>query len=140
MKNFLNANDIKYIVVHCSDTPNNKYIGVEEIHRMHLKFGWDGVGYHKIILRSGEIKNGRPEYWVGAHAFGINNISLGVCLIGRNKFNKLQFKSLRKIILNWKKKFPSAIVKGHKDAIKTSKTCPNFDVDKWLISEKIKNG
>ena len=37
---------------------------------MHLKFGWDGIGYHKIINRSGKIENGRPEYWIGAHVKG----------------------------------------------------------------------
>ena len=33
---------------------------------MHLQFGWDGIGYHKIILRNGKLISGRPEYWVGA--------------------------------------------------------------------------
>jgi len=33
---------------------------------MHLKFGWDGIGYHKIINRSGKAENGRPEYLIGA--------------------------------------------------------------------------
>ena len=135
----MNSKDIKYIVIHCSDTPNDTNLGAEDIHKMHLGFGWDGVGYHKIILRSGKIENGRPEYWVGAHTFGINSISLGVCLIGRDKFNKSQFKSLKRIILNWKKKYPSTLIKGHRNAIETSKTCPNFDVDKWLLSQKIKN-
>ena len=70
----MNSKDIKYIVVHCSDTPNDTNLGAEDIHKMHLGFVWDGVGYHKIILRSGKIENGRPEYWVGAHTFGINSI------------------------------------------------------------------
>ena len=49
---------------------------------MHLKFGWDGIGYHKVIKRSGKVENGHPEYWIGAHVKGKNSISLGVCLIG----------------------------------------------------------
>jgi N-acetylmuramoyl-L-alanine amidase len=136
---YLDPEKIKYIVIHCSDTPNTKIVNAGDIHKMHLKFGWHGIGYHKVILRSGEVCNGRPDYWVGAHAFGINHISLGVCLIGKNNFNKNQFKSLRKVILNWREKFPSAIIRGHKDAIKTKKTCPNFDVNKWLLTQKIKN-
>ena len=48
-----------------------------DIHKMHLEFGWDGIGYHKIINRSGKIENGRPEYWIGAHVKGKNQISLG---------------------------------------------------------------
>ena len=66
---------------------------------MHLSFGWDGIGYHKIILRNGNIQNGRPEYWVGAHVKGLNKISLGVCLIGRKKFTDNQFKSLKIIFI-----------------------------------------
>lgn len=139
INNFLNPSDIKYIVVHCSDTPDEDNLNACDIHKMHISFGWEGIGYHKIILRSGEIESGRPEYWVGAHAFGINNISLGVCLIGQKKFKKAQLNSLKKVILDWKYKFPSAIIKGHKDAILTSKTCPNFDVNQWLLLENIKN-
>ena len=80
------VNDIKLLVVHCSDTEDNKSLTAIDLHRIHLNFGWDGIGYHKIINRSGKVENGRPEYWIGAHVKGKNNISLGVCLIGRHKF------------------------------------------------------
>ena len=88
---------ISLLVVHCSDTPNSQNLSAIDIHKMHLKFGWDGVGYHKIINRPGKVENGRPEYWIGAHVKGKNDISLGVCLIGRNKFPKKQYLSLEKI-------------------------------------------
>ena len=135
----LNTDDIEFIVIHCSDTPNNENLNALDIHKMHLGFGWEGIGYHKVICRSGEIQNGRPEYWIGAHTYGINKISLGVCLIGKDNFNSYQFNSLKKIIIDWKKRFPSAIIKGHKDVINTSKTCPNFNVQKWLLSVNIIN-
>ena len=98
----LNAENIKLLVVHCSDTENDKNLSAIDIHKMHLNFGWDGIGYHKIINRSGKIENGRPEYWVGAHVKGRNNISLGVCLIGKNKFTNEQFVSLEKVLRDWK--------------------------------------
>ena len=131
-------NKISLLVIHCSDTPDHKNLTGMDIHQMHLGFGWDGVGYHKIVQRDGTIENGRPEYWIGAHAKGINSISLGVCLIGRRHFSKEQFKSLKLILLNWRRKFPKTKIIGHRDAIKTDKTCPNFDVEKWCESEKIK--
>ena len=59
---------ISLLVVHCSDTPDHKNLTGMDIHQMHLGFGWDGVGYHKIVQRDGTIENGRPEYWIGAHA------------------------------------------------------------------------
>ena len=40
---------------------------------------------------NGKIENGRPEYWIGAHVKGKNEISLGVCLIGRDNFTNKQF-------------------------------------------------
>lgn len=123
--------NVKLIVIHCSDTPNNQNISAIDIHKMHLGFGWDGIGYHKIICRDGTIQEGRPEYWVGAHTKGKNNESLGVCLIGRSNFTEAQNHALEKILKEWKKKYPQAEIKGHSQAIKTEKTCPNFNVEKW---------
>lgn len=127
----LKTEDIKFLVVHCSDTDDKKQLAAIDIHKMHLKFGWNGIGYHKVILRSGEIENGRPEYWMGAHVKGKNDISLGVCLIGRNKFTKKQLVSLYKILNLWKSKYKSSRIVGHRDTGSTNKTCPNFDVKTW---------
>jgi hypothetical protein len=82
----LKAENIRYLVVHCADTPDDQNLGARDIHQMHLAFGWHGVGYHRVICRDGRIEHGRPDYWVGAHVKGFNEISLGVCLIGRNDF------------------------------------------------------
>ena len=123
--------NIKLLVVHCSDTKNNENVNARDIHKMHLNFGWDGIGYHKIICRSGKIENGRPEFWKGAHVKGQNDYSLGVCLIGRNKFTKKQFLSLEKILRTWKLLYPDAKIIGHCDTGNTEKTCPNFDVITW---------
>ena len=126
---------ISLLVVHCSDTANNLNLLAIDIHKMHLDFGWDGIGYHKIINRSGKIENGRPEYWIGAHVKGKNNISLGVCLIGKDNFTKKQFISLERVLKKWKLEYPSAKIVGHRDTGNTKKTCPNFDVISW--SKKI---
>lgn len=125
---------IKYLIVHCSDTSNN--LSAIDIHKMHLSFGWDGIGYHKVVLRNGKVENGRPEYWTGAHVKGINSKSLGICLIGRDKFTAKQLKSLAQVLKKWKSKYPNATIAGHCDVVKTHKTCPNFDVISW--SQKLK--
>ena len=126
---------IKYIVIHCSDTSESDC--AEDIHRLHLSFGWEGIGYHKIIKQNGRIENGRPEFWVGAHVYGFNNESLGICLIGKTNFNKKQFITLKKLLLQWKIKYPYAKILGHRDLVKTKKTCPNFDVKSWCLKEQI---
>jgi len=130
----LYSNKIIHLIVHCSDTDNNKYLNASDIHKMHINFGWDGIGYHKVICRCGKIENGRPEYWVGAHVKGKNEISLGVCLIGRDKFTKKQFISLEKVLKSWKSLYPNANIIGHCDTGDTLKTCPNFNVTDWCKS------
>ena len=133
----LRKQKIKSLIIHCSDTPDTEDIGAEEIHRMHINFGWDGIGYHKVIRRCGAIENGRPEYWIGAHTYGRNEESLGVCLIGRKTFSDEQYNSLKRVLYDWKKKYQEAVVLGHRDAIKTKKTCPNFDVIQWCKKNKL---
>ena len=133
----LKSANIKLLVIHCSDTNDKEDLNASDIHNMHLKFGWDGIGYHKIIRRSGRIENGRPEYWIGAHVKGKNDISLGVCLIGRNNFTSQQFISLEKVLRSWKDSFPKAEIVGHCNTGNTNKTCPNFDVQSWCEDKKL---
>lgn len=127
----LNPDDIQYLVVHCSDTPDEESIGAREIHQMHLGFGWHGVGYHRVINRQGHIEAARPDYWQGAHVYGHNEISLGVCLIGRQHFTDSQFNSLEHVLKHWLEQHPQASICGHRDFSYTDKTCPNFDVAAW---------
>ena len=133
----IESKHVKYLVIHCSDTPDNENMKAIDIHKMHLNFGWDGIGYQKVICRNGIIENGRPEYWKGAHVYGFNEVSLGVCLIGRNFFTELQFISLKKILLNWKTKYPRSKVLGHYELGETKKTCPNFNVRDWCAKENL---
>ena len=133
----LSSKNIELLIVHCSDTKDTNEIGAIDIHKMHLNFGWDGIGYHKIIRRSGKIENGRPEYWIGAHVKGKNHISLGVCLIGRDHFTNEQFSSLENVLRKWKILYPKAKILGHCDTGDTTKTCPNFDVVNWAKKLKI---
>ena len=134
----LKSENIKYLVIHCSDTHDKLDLSAKDIHRMHLSFGWNGIGYHKIIRRDGAIENGRPEFWIGAHTYGLNDKSLGVCLIGKSEFTNKQFLSLKNILIEWKKRFKNSIILGHNEAINTKKTCPNFDVKKFLDDNNIK--
>ena len=131
----LTPDKIKYLIVHCSDTPDN--FNELDIHKMHLQFGWDGIGYHKVILKNGKLVSGRPEYWVGAHVSGKNDVSLGVCLIGRDDFTKPQFSSLEAVLREWKSLYPDAKILGHRDTGNTSKTCPNFDIGLWCKDKNL---
>jgi len=127
---------IDMLVVHCSDTPDDQPLGARDIQHMHLGFGWDGIGYHHVICRDGTREAGRPEYWRGAHARGANERSLSVCLIGRNHFTDAQMHSLGLLLDEWHLRYPKAKVLGHRDAVETDKTCPNFDVRSWWRSRR----
>ena len=135
----LETDNIKYLVVHCSDTPDDESLNARDIHAMHLGFGWHGVGYHRVINRDGIVEQGRPDYWIGAHVYGHNEISLGVCLIGRTDFTNAQFLSLEEVLHEWTLKCPTAKVVGHCDFEYTEKTCPNFDAKSWWASRTNSN-
>lgn len=121
---------VEYIVVHCTDSPDDRDVTAEEVHSWHRKRGWAGIGYHKVIKRDGTIDEGRPEYWEGAHVKGYNHNSLGVCLVGKEFFSYAQMRALEKIILELAERYPEAKVVGHRD-LDSRKPCPNFDVKEW---------
>jgi len=127
---------INKIVVHCSDSPHGRNDGAEQIHSWHVQRGWSGIGYHYVINEHGILENGRPQYWVGAHVEGHNKDSIGICMIGVDKFTQEQFDTLEYTIRELLKKYPGATVCGHRDLDTHGKTCPNFDVKDWWAKVK----
>lgn len=125
--------NIKGIIVHCSDSPHRGDTA-ETIHKWHIDRGFDGIGYHYVILEDGTIQRGRPEYWDGSHAKGYNNTHLGICLMGKEYFTREQFSSLEDLllILMDRHKIKKESIKGHYEV--SSKTCPNFNVKEFLNS------
>ena len=122
---------MKYIVIHCSDTPDERNVKASEIHKWHLQNGWDGIGYHKAICRDGEIQNGRPDFWTGSHVAGKNTGSVGICMIGRNEFSDAQYSSLALLLRDYTNLYPDAKVVGHCE-LDPRKTCPNPQIMEWL--------
>lgn len=120
------------IVVHCSDTPDNRKVTAEDIADMHLDRGWEDIGYHFVLERDGGVCEGREIDLRGAHVRGANHKSVGVCLVGRSKFTWMQLSSLKTLIeaLLEEYKLPLSAVRCHyeyESAIKQGKTCPNID-------------
>lgn len=122
----------KGIIIHCSDSPDDMNIGAKEIHQWHMERGMHGIGYHYVIKRDGALEHGRPEYWKGAHAKG-HNSCIGICLVGRNSFTDAQMKTLRMMVSNLALEcgLSKEDVKGHCE-VDPNKTCPNFDVRKFV--------
>lgn len=128
---------IKKLVVHCTASPDYRDVGFKEINDWHKARGWkskSGIscGYHYIIRRNGEIEKGRPDREIGAHAYGTNSDSLGIVWVGTNDISPEQEQSLTSLLhlLMGKYGVPVDKVLGHREAVKTDKTCPNINMDR----------
>jgi hypothetical protein len=134
--------EVKFIVIHCADTPASMDIGVEEIRMWHLRRGWFDVGYQFIVRRDGTIEDGRPVDRPGAHARGFNHISLGICLVGgkdgEDNFTEDQRDALAGLVKGLKVAHPDAEVLGHRDLPNVNKLCPAFDARAWWAEQEEK--
>jgi len=117
---------ISYIVIHHSGFPNarnsDQYRAIDRYHRM---LGWGGCGYHYVIVPGGAIYLGRPESEIGAHAYGVNRVSLGVCVTGNFEYEQptaKQLSSLKRLLQDLIKRYPEAKVVPHCDTGAT--LCP----------------
>ena len=130
--------DIDMIVVHCSDTPASMDIGAEEIRHWHVNDnGWSDIGYHYVIRRDGTVELGRDldgdgdvDEHPGAHAYGFNKYSIGICLIGGKglfNFTWAQLVALHDLVHELRIKYPYSAVVGHRD-LDERKDCPQFSV------------
>jgi N-acetylmuramoyl-L-alanine amidase len=128
------------IVIHCTQTPKDMNIGVEQITEWHTKRGFDTIGYHFVICRDGMIQAGRDIHAVGAHAVQVNGTSIGIALVGggtkdmgwEDNFNPEQFESLKTLILKLKNDYPEIDrIIGHYQ-VENKKACPSFEVPRWL--------
>jgi N-acetylmuramoyl-L-alanine amidase len=139
-----NKRTIKNIVIHCSASPDNSDIGVDEIRHLHTsptsikmqwgKYsttgkGWSDAGYHYVVRRDGTVELGRPEDRAGAHVAGHNANTVGVCWIGEDNPTSDQIESLLYIVRNKIKEYDlkTTDVLGHYE-LDSSKTCPNLDM------------
>lgn len=125
------TDEIKYIILHhrCG------YGDINSIHQSHIKRGFNGVGYHYYIRRDGTEEVGRPVDAVGAHCKGNNRCSVGICLEGdfrKDKITKEQIETLRKRVTSLVDNFPIRKIFNHKDLCKT--LCPVIDL-KELVKD-----
>lgn len=122
--------EINLIVVHCSDTPDDRHVTASDIDRWHRERGFNSIGYHQVILRDATMEQGRPVEVAGAHVRGHNANSIGICLIGRHEFTENQMIMLEGLVRAYKSRWPQADVVGHCD-LDPGKTCPNTNILEW---------
>lgn len=126
--------EITEIIVHCTETRANSKLHAHDIDVWHRRRGWDGCGYHFVINVDGLIELGRDIRTAGAHCYGHNPNSIGICYIGgldagnhqadtRTHAQDLAFRELLAVL---HRMFPKASLHAHNEF--SPKSCPNFDV------------
>lgn len=145
------ARKLKYLVIHCSATPEGKYFDMVDILRWHCSSppvgrGWRKPGYTDIILLDGTIQNLSPfdqddcvdGFEVTNGVRGINSISRHVCYIGgldgsgsspRDTRTAGQLDCLESYVKCLVYRYPGILVAGHNQF--SAKACPSFDVVDW---------
>lgn len=146
------------IVVHTTATPYRKNYTIGQIRAMHKARGFKDVGYHYVIDQKGKRMVGRPVNNPGAHVRGYNSISVGVSYVGglgkngkaQNTMNEAQEKAMIKLLGELQKKYPKALICGHRDLSKDIdgdgyiephewiKECPCFDAIPWAENNNFK--
>ena len=125
---------ITEIIVHCSATAEGRNFTTEDITRWHKAQGGVTIGYHYVVHLDGSVHAGRSMDLAGAHCYGHNKESIGVCYIGglaadgrtpKDTRTPEQRAALRKLLADLRAKYPKARIYGHRDF--AAKACPCFD-------------
>jgi hypothetical protein len=119
------------IIVHHSALPLTD--GPREIQRLHMEEkGFADIGYQFLIGREGQLYEGRALNVRGAHTYGANYGSLGICLLGN--FEEIQPAPVQLAVL---KTFLSDMVTryplltslaGHRDYNPGTTLCPGANL------------
>jgi len=104
--------------------------------------GWKSPGYHYLYTANGKEVQletiDKPTNGVKGH----NEDSIHLSYIGgatTDDRTKAQKESMKSRVIQLLKQFPDAEVLGHCDFPGVVKSCPNFNVKKWLKDEGIRN-
>lgn len=144
---------IKRLSIHCSASGFGTALLIDKWHK---ERGFRMIGYHYAILNGyptskqlktkqrwffldGSVECGRdldtdPELEkdeVGAHAYGFNRETVGICMIGKKgRFTPRQFFALRKLVNELRHRFnlPTSAVAGHYE-LDSKKTCPDINME-----------
>ena len=129
---------INEIIVHCSDSPWRRDDKAADIKRWHTLpppkgRGWKDIGYHYVVDLDGTVERGRLISKAGAHCYGHNAHSIGICYVGgRDQKGRCadtrtpeQKAAMLKLICNLLAMYNCKVV-GHRD-YDSRKECPCFD-------------
>jgi N-acetylmuramoyl-L-alanine amidase len=137
---------VTVICIHYSATPIENEYPYSRLEADHKRRGFKEGGYHIYFPRNGGRVYGRDltqpgRFEMGAQSKGENDSSIGLCFEGgvtladRNtgfdSRTPSQTKEMIAAIKELKLRFPSAIIKGHRDMPGAATQCPGFDATAW---------
>ncbi len=147
------ANELKYLVIHCTATPEHREVKASELREWHTAKppkgnGWRQVGYTDMLHLSGawerltdNNEDGKVDPWeVTNGVAGHNGVSRHIVYVGgldkqgkpKDTRTAAQRASLATYVKDFHKKHPTVRIVGHGELAK--KDCPCFDVQGWLKS------
>lgn len=159
MSKYRPIDSVDTLIIHCAAVPNGRITTPEVIDSWHhdrnfkrhsdARLGegaWEvkpysmqqpglrSIGYHLVIQIDGTQSPGRNINETGAHAAGFNATSIGICLIGTDKYTLEQWSALKAAVHGYKRLIPNLKIIGHRD-VNPHKTCPGFDVAEWISGD-----
>ncbi len=146
---------MKYLVIHCTATPEGREVTSAEIRHWHTDpkskggRGWNQVGYTDMIHLDGKVErmvanneDACVDPWeITNGASGFNSVSRHIVYVGgvgkdgksKDTRTAAQTKSLTDYVRDFHHRFPQIRIVGHRE-LNPHKDCPSFDVQKWLLS------
>ena len=144
--------ELKYLVLHCTATPEGRDVSAADIRHWHLSpvskggRGWKQVGYTDLIHLNGSVErlvDNNEDAWVDAweitnDAKGYNSVSRHLVYAGGcstdGKLNDTrtteQNADMERYVKEFHEKHPKVKIIGHYQV--AAKDCPSFDVPAWL--------
>jgi len=144
---------LKYLVLHCTATPEGRDVSAAEIRRWHTSpvsaggRGWKQVGYTDLVHLNGSVERlgaNNEDAWVDPWeitngAKGYNSVSRHIVYAGgcaadgktpKDTRTAAQKAALEKYVKDFHTAHPKVKIIGHNQV--AAKACPSFDVSAWL--------
>lgn len=143
---------LKYLVIHCTATPEGREVSSADIRRWHTSpvseggRGWKQVGYTDLFHLNGGVErlvdnneDANVDPWeITNGAKGYNSVSRHVVYAGgcdakmqpKDTRTADQRRAMAKYVKDFHRRFPGVRIIGHNEV--AAKACPSFDVQKWL--------
>ena len=140
-----NTRDIKYLFLHTTGTSMD---ATPDAMRKYWKnkLGWKNPGYHITIDKYGEAHHLLPFDKIANGVRGWNKNAIHISTIGGKDGTDTRTDQQKLALAWWVKKLSSEytdiVIKGHRDVYGPDKSywkksCPNYDVTKWLKEDNV---